>query len=72
MTSKRTGARRRSNRRVKARPSLKVLAKIAKAEVTRLLKRNRAGTITRRELQTGLKEVKGDVTRILAFKRALL
>jgi hypothetical protein len=72
MKSKRTGTKRRSKSRVKTRASLQVLATRAKAEVARLLKRNREGTITRRALQTGLKEIKDDMTRILVFKKALL
>jgi len=36
---------------------LKRLSREAKAEVTRLLQRSRAGTITRAELDTGLREV---------------
>jgi hypothetical protein len=34
------------------------ISRRARAEVARLLKRNQSGTITRVQLQTGLKEVK--------------
>jgi hypothetical protein len=72
MTSKRTGTRKRSSKRVKARAAFRVFGRRAQAEVARLLRRNRAGTITQRELQTGLREIKEDMRRMLVFKRALL
>jgi hypothetical protein len=47
-----------SRRTVKKRkPQGPDLARRAKAEVARLLKRTKAGTITRVQLQTGLKDV---------------
>jgi hypothetical protein len=57
MASKRTVKRRESDQS----PELKRLRKLsrrARAEVASLLQRNRAGTITSVELNTGLKEVK--------------
>ena len=72
MASKRIATRRRSDKRKKARAAYRVFIRRAQAEVARLLRQNRAGTITRRELQTGLKEVKRDLRRMLAHKKALL
>jgi hypothetical protein len=46
---------------------LKRLSREAKAEVTRLLQRSRAGTITRVELNTGLREVRGQLKQMWVF-----
>ena len=54
MASKRTGKRRAS---VVEREWREVLRR-AQAEVAELLKRNKAGTITQVQLQSGLKEVR--------------
>jgi hypothetical protein len=72
MTSKKTATRRRPNDREQARAAFILFSRKARTDVARLLRQNRAGTITQRELQTGLREIKGDLKRMLAFKRALL
>jgi hypothetical protein len=80
MASKRSGTKRsltkaeqrRLARAVKAKADINVLARRAKREVTRLLIQNWAGTITRRELQTGLREVRGKLNQMLVFKQALM
>lgn len=72
MASKRTVSRRRANKHKKARAAYRAIVMKARTEVTKLLRRNSAGTITRRELQTGLKEVKGGLKRMLVHKKALL
>ena len=46
---------------------LRKLSKDAQADVRRLLKRDRNGTLTRKQLQSGLKEVEGDLGGILGF-----
>ena len=71
MESKRTVARRGSDEREKAETVLK-LSRKAKAEVAKLLKRNRAGTITRVRLDTGLEEVKERLKLMTVFVRQLL
>ena len=72
MTSKRTGTKKRSNKRVKSKPTVWSIARRARKEATMLLKRNQAGIITRRALETGLEEIKADMTQLLVFKKALL
>lgn len=68
MEAKRTAQRRRGSD--KGRESeLKFLRKLnrrAQAEVKRLLKRNQTGTITRLQLQAGLKEL-GENLELLGF-----
>lgn len=56
MAPKRTVKRRGSNQGGELERVRKI-ARRARAEVARLLKRNLSGTITRVQLQTGLKEV---------------
>ena len=65
MASKRSTTKRGPDGRTKS--ELKRLSREAKAEVTRLLQRSRAGTITRAELNTGLREVRGDLARMWVF-----
>ena len=57
MASKRGTTKRGPRDRGTTKLELKRLSREAKAEVTRLLQRSRAGTITRAELDTGLREV---------------
>jgi hypothetical protein len=57
MASKRTVNRRESDQSAELK-RLRKLSRRARAEVVSLLKRNRAGTISSVELNTGLKEVK--------------
>ena len=45
------------------------LSRKAKVEVKRLLKRTRAGTLTRVKLETGLKEVEGRLKKMLGMIR---
>jgi hypothetical protein len=71
MASKRTAARQGSGKRREAETVLK-LSRRAKAEVAKLLRRNQAGTITREQLKTGLKEVDERLKRMLAHIRHLL
>jgi hypothetical protein len=71
MASKKTVARSESVERVKAETVLE-LSRKAKSEVAKLLKRNRAGTITRVRLDTGLKEVKKRLKVMTHFVRQLL
>ena len=71
MASKRTVAKRGSDKRREAETVLK-LSERAKAEVAKLLKRNQAGTITRVQLETGLEEVEERLKRMLGMIRHLL
>jgi hypothetical protein len=71
MASKRTAARNGSDKHREAEAVLK-LSRRAKAEVTKLLKRNQAGTITREQLDTGLEEVEERLKRMLGMIRHLL
>jgi hypothetical protein len=64
MASKRTVKRSGSDKRREAETVFK-LSQRAKAEVAKLLKRNQAGTITRVQLKTGLKEVEQQLKRML-------
>jgi hypothetical protein len=70
MGSKRSTAGQTANKR-RARKVLK-LSRRAKAEVKTLLKRNRAGSLTKGQLKTGLKEVEGGLDRMLAMVRWFL
>jgi hypothetical protein len=64
MASKRTVRRRGSPKRRKAKEVLE-LSRSAKAEAAELLKGSQRGTITRVELNTGLKEVDTRLKRIM-------
>ena len=64
MASKRTIRRKRRDG-VPARETVRELSRKALAEVATLLKCNQIGTITRLELNTGLKEVKERLKRIM-------
>jgi hypothetical protein len=48
------------------------LSRRAQAEVAKLLKRDQSGTITRRELDTGLEEVEGRLKEMILFMHKLL
>lgn len=71
MRSKRTVRSYRSDKRREAKTVL-VLSHRAKAEVAKLLRRDQAGTITRKQLKTGLKEVEERLKRMLGMIRHLL
>lgn len=68
MAAKRAGRRGEltpEERRALARA--KRAAREARADVRRLLKGSKAGTLTRRQLQTGLAEVKTDLYLVMGF-----
>ena len=67
MASKRSTTRRGPDDRGTTKSDLKQLSREAKAEVTRLLQRSRAGTISRTELDTGLKEVRAQLKQMWVF-----
>ena len=71
MASKRTVTSTGSDKRRDAKAVLK-LSRRADAEVAKLLKRNEAGTITRVELNTGLKEVEHRLNRMMVFLNKLV
>jgi hypothetical protein len=71
MASKRTVTSTGSDKRRDAKAVLK-LSRRADAEVAKLLKRNKAGTITRVELNTGLKEVEHRLYRMMVFLNKLV
>jgi hypothetical protein len=68
---KKTATRRASVKPLKANELRKLLKK-ARDELAELLQHEKAGRLTDRELETGLKEVEEQVQRILAFKNAFL
>jgi hypothetical protein len=63
MAAKKTVKRRGSDQGRQLKRLRKLLRR-AQAEAARLLKRNRTGTITRVQLQTGLKEVREGLREI--------
>lgn len=67
MASKRSTTKRGPGDPGMTKSELKQLSRAAKAEVTRLLQRSRAGTITRTELDTGLKEVQAQLKQMWVF-----
>ena len=67
MASKKSTKKRGHDDRGTTKSELKQLSREAKAEVTRLLQRSRAGTITRAELDTGLREVQGQLKQMWVF-----
>ena len=67
MASKKSTTKRGPDDRGTTKSELKQLSREAKAEVTRLLQRSRAGTITRTELDTGLREVRGQLKQMWVF-----
>jgi hypothetical protein len=72
MAAKKKNATRRASDKPSKRKEFLELLEKARGEVTTLLKREKAGTLTERELQTGLVELRQDVRRMLAFKKAPL
>jgi hypothetical protein len=66
MAPRRTDERRGSDKRRDAKDVLRI-ARRARAEVAKLLRRSRAGTITQLELDAGLKEVKQELKRTMFF-----
>jgi hypothetical protein len=67
MASKRSTKKREPGDRGTTKSELKRVSREAKAEVTLLLQRSRAGAITGAELETGLREVRDQLTRIRVF-----
>jgi hypothetical protein len=67
MASKRTTTKRAPGNRGTTKAEIKRVSREAKAEVTRLLQRSRAGEITRLQLDTGLREVRHKLVRIGVF-----
>jgi len=65
--TKRGITKRGPGNRGRKKSELKRLSREAKAEVTRLLQRSRAGTITRSELDTGLREVRAELEQMWVF-----
>jgi hypothetical protein len=70
MTTKKTAPRKGSHP-VRNAEQLRKLSQQARAEVARLLAQDRAGNITRRQLQTGLKEIQQELKRIMIFTHKL-
>jgi hypothetical protein len=64
MASKRTVTRRGSGQRGELK-TVRKLTGSAKAELAKLLRRNRAGTISRLDLDTGLEELEALLKKIL-------
>jgi hypothetical protein len=71
MAAKKGYTRKTSDKQKQAKEALELSAS-ARAEIARLLKDGRKGTITRLEMQTGLEEVDERLKRILAFIRHFL
>ncbi|TLY57864.1 MAG: hypothetical protein E6K48_14355 [Gammaproteobacteria bacterium] len=71
MASKRTVTRTTTVKREKAKAALR-LAKRAQVELDKLLKRDQAGTISREELETELKEIYENLKRMHMFILASL
>jgi hypothetical protein len=67
MASKRSTTKRGPGDRGTIKSELKRLSREAKAEVTRLLQRSRAGAITGAELDTGLREVRDRLKQMDIF-----
>ncbi len=67
MASKNSITRTRPADRGTTKSELKQLSRGAKAEVSRLLKRSRAGTITGIELQTRLRELSSQLDQMWVF-----
>ena len=58
----------RKTKRGKTKAELKKLLKAAQAEVNRLLEHDENGTLTRRHLEAGLREVRGKLREIEPFE----
>ncbi len=71
MASKRGRKKKSSDKQKKAKEVLALSAK-ARAEIAKLLKDDKDGTITRQELETGLEEIDSRLKRILGFIRHFL
>jgi hypothetical protein len=67
MASKRSTTKRGSGGRRTTKSELNRVSREAKAEVAQLLQLSRAGEITRDQLETGLREVRGQLMRIGVF-----
>jgi len=72
MAAKKKIATRRASVKPLKAYELRELLEKAKDEIARLLRREKAGSLTDRQLETGLKEVEEQLQRILAHKHAPL
>ena len=70
MASKKTATRKTSDRSPQLK-EVRALAKKARDDIAELLADEKAGTITRRELTTGLEEVQERLSRIMIFQDKL-
>jgi hypothetical protein len=70
MASKKTVTRRGSDKREKAKTIVKLSLR-AQAEVAKLLKCNQTGTVTRVELNTGLKKLNTGLKKVERLGRML-
>jgi len=61
MAQKRTG-KRKGSRASRALKTVRALTRRARAESGKLLRRSRSGTITRKDLDAGLEEIKKNLT----------
>lgn len=66
-----TSKKEKRQKRRKAKAALRVTER-AQDELAKLLKRDQAGSITRADLETGLKEIYEEMGSILRFVRASL
>jgi hypothetical protein len=66
-----TSKKEKRQKRRKAKAALRVTER-AQDELAKLLKRDQAGSITRADLETGLKEIYEEMASILRFVRASL
>jgi hypothetical protein len=71
MASKKTATRSAPDKSRKAKEFQELMER-ARDEIATLLKQERVGNLTGRELQTGLKELQEHMKRMLAFKKAPL
>lgn len=71
MASRKTKPRKTSGKRSKGktRPELKRLLKNAQTEIDRLLKGDKAGTLTGAKMRAGLEEVKGNLDDMEPLER---
>jgi hypothetical protein len=70
MATKKTATRKTSDKGAQLK-EVRALAKKARDEIAKLLAEEQAGTMTRRELKTGLEEVQERLNRIMIFQDKL-
>ena len=71
MTPKRSDRKKEASDYESSLKTVRKLTRRARAELTELLMRNRGGDITRTELETGLKELRKRLKRILIHEYKL-